>query len=123
MVLPLPPSTNTYYRVVNNRIVLSRAGRQYKLDVQAMVGRDGRWPLEARLFVDVVLNFPTLRRCDIDNRIKPLLDALEKADVILDDEQVDQLSVRRGDVRAGGRCLVAIYRLVADVVQLSLGKT
>ena len=35
------------------------------------------------------------RRWDIDNRVKALLDCLEKADIIQDDSQIDALLIKR----------------------------
>ena len=36
-VLPFPPSINSYYRVFNNRILLSAEGRKYKKAVREYV--------------------------------------------------------------------------------------
>jgi Holliday junction resolvase RusA-like endonuclease len=64
--------------------------------------------MTGRLKVDIQLHFPTRRLCDIDNRPKAILDALEQAGVFENDSQVDVLTVERREVRKGGVCLVMI---------------
>jgi len=49
-----------------------------------------------------------LRAFDIDNRAKALLDALEYAGLMTDDEQVDQLTLIRGEKIPGGLVIVEI---------------
>lgn len=39
--LPFPPSNNTYYRHVDNKVVLSKKGRVYKKTVAEVLGAIG----------------------------------------------------------------------------------
>ena len=45
--------------------------------------------------MSVEFYFTTNHRHDVDNRLKPLLDALEAADCFVNDYQLDQLHVQR----------------------------
>jgi len=49
----------------------------------------------ARLSVYVAVTMPDKRRRDIDNLLKPLLDAMEHALVYVNDAQIDQLRIDR----------------------------
>ena len=48
---------------------------------------------------------------DIDNRAKPLLDALQHAKVFIDDSQVDRLILERKEIIPGGMCEVFIQEI------------
>lgn len=70
------------------------------------------WDASERFKIAVKLHFATRRKCDIDNRIKPLLDALTRAGVWYDDAQVDAIFVRRGGVdKDNPRAEVEVYRI------------
>ncbi len=94
------PSINHYWRYVGSRPLISKEGRQYKRQTYEEIG--AQWPAEilrpfsGRLMVTIFLHGPTHGRYDVDNRVKPLLDALTHAHVWLDDAQVDILHVFRG---------------------------
>ena len=115
LTLPFPPSTNTIWRNVNGRTLLSRRGREFRREVGLHVGMQHKGePLEGRLSVLVLLTPPDRRKRDIDNYGgKAVLDALTHAGVWLDDEQVDELIIQRGEVRKGGGCVVRIRELAA----------
>jgi len=123
LILPFPPSVNGYWRSVliggHPRVLLSKRGRRYRLDVQEAVLRTFglRKPTRARLLVAMVAYPPDRLRRDIDNLPKGVLDALTHARVWVDDSQVDGLMVMRGPVVDGGRLEVRIARMTGEPPQ------
>ena len=118
--LPFPPSSNTYYRSVRMgqscRVLLSKRGREYKEEVKKIMFYKRKkfgLPVEGRLFVGVRLHAPNRRKFDIDNRIKPLLDAMSVpfGGVYEDDEAIDRLLVTRHEIIKGGLAIVTIAQL------------
>ena len=110
--LPWPPSVNHYWRRVGNRTVISKKGREYKAACQRSVLEQlGALPrLSCRLSVQVDLYPPDRRRRDIDNSAKALLDGLTTAGVWHDDQQIDELSLLRCEVRRGGMAVVQVLK-------------
>lgn len=108
--LPYPPSVNHLWRRSRTATYLSQQGRQYRAAVCEAAARQQLQGerIEGRLAVDIVVHPPTRAKCDLDNRVKALLDSLMHAGVIVDDSQVDDLRIRRGDVRPGGCASVRI---------------
>ena len=115
LALPWPPSINHYWkhRVVGRRaqIYISKEGTEFKQAVKRLIDEMALNTLTGRVMVDIALYAPTLRKYDIDNRVKSCLDALTHAGVWLDDEQVDQLSVMRCEKITGGKMLVQIREI------------
>lgn len=113
--LPFPRSVNTYWRNIGRgRTILSKAGRQYKLDVQAAVLEQvGKVkPISSRVSVSVWLYPPDKRRRDLDNHAgKALFDSLTSAGVWADDEQIDRLRVYRRHTIPYGLAIVRIREL------------
>lgn len=104
--LPWPPSVNTYWRSVNNRVLISKEGRQYRDDVSMQLG--GATPLAGRIACVVEAFPPDRRRRDLDNLCKATLDALEAAGVYENDSQIDDLRVVRREPCKGGKILVSL---------------
>lgn len=122
LVLPWPPSVNHCYRSAVKRghrvTYLTKEGKDYKRSVAQLVmmarSRDEAplEPLPGRVRYTVTLFPPDRRRRDISNTIKVLEDALTTAGVWIDDEQVDELTIRRAQVAKGGRAIVEVSAMV-----------
>ncbi|WP_397405312.1 RusA family crossover junction endodeoxyribonuclease [Phenylobacterium sp.] len=111
-MLPYPPSVNHYWRHVGGKVLVSREGQRYRSTVRLLLA--GTRPLEGRLAVDVTLFPPDRRRRDVDNAMKGLLDSLADAGAYVDDSQIDDLRVRRGDVVEGGMARIEIREIETD---------
>lgn len=109
LTLPFPPAVNNITAVVRGRKITSKRGRQYRQEAIARIREQFQGaPLSGRLAVKVVLIPPCRRKRDIDNYSKACLDAITAAGVWQDDEQIDQLTIIRGDQCRGGGCLVQV---------------
>lgn len=111
--LPWPPTVNDYYgvRVVKRRQIpyIKAKGKKFREDVEAAIAEQiGYLQLDDPLLVEVELFPPDKRRRDLDNYMKALLDALTQAQVWLDDSQIDQLFIYRGQQVAHGAVVVKI---------------
>ncbi len=108
--LPYPPSINRYYRHVGYRTLISREGRTFRKNVCALLGGGGprKPPAGGRIALCMDAFPPDRRRRDMDNIQKPVLDALQHAQIYEDDSQIDLLLTRRRDVVAGGRLGVIV---------------
>lgn len=111
LMLPWPPSVNTYYRHISKgtlagRTLISRDGRNYRATV-AGVMLSQRVPKHiGRLAVRIDAYAPDRRARDMDNLTKGLLDALTHAGVWADDSQIDDLRIVRGPCRGAPGCVV-----------------
>ena len=108
--LPWPPSVNHYYTIARGRKILSKRGRQYKKDV-AFSGAVNFSSLnliaaDARLEVNIDVYPPDKRKRDLDNLLKPVLDAL-----FPDDSRIDILRIRRRQKADGGYLRVHISEI------------
>lgn len=111
LTLPLPPSTNRYYRNVGGRMLLSKEAREYRAHcafVAALQVRGGPLTGRVKIRADVYMDL----RGDLTNREKQLLDALEGT-VYENDRQVwDWRMVRHLD-REDPRVEIEITEVLA----------
>lgn len=106
--LPWPPSVNHYWRTVNGRPITSKRGRQYRVDVAAIMLIGRVMPIDGRLDVTMECYPPDKRKRDLDNLPKALLDALQHGGAFDDDGAIDRLEIVRCDVCTGGKVRVKI---------------
>ena len=107
--LPWPPTVNHYYTIARNRKILSKSGRQFQKDAAIiLLAQKAPKGMTKRLDVRIDAYPPDNRRRDLDNLLKPSLDALEKYGVFVNDSQIDVLRIRRCQVRKNGELRVHI---------------
>lgn len=112
IILPEPPTANTYWRVWRGRAVLSDEGRGYKLNVASRwlrVFGNSRTLFGKDIPVGIRLTWARGRASgDLDNRIKPTLDAL-KGLAFVDDKQVIEIQAKRIEGKDDPRIEVALW--------------
>lgn len=109
LTLPLPPSVNNYWRKSPRGMYITKAGKDFRKRVAEIVAEHNAIKFgTSRIFMAVRLSMRDRRAADLDNRLKALNDALEHAGVFDDDEQIDELHVKRGPIIKGGECFVVI---------------
>lgn len=112
--LPWSPSVNGMRAVFRNRMITTKKGRDYHKSVHKLMDElnlSGE-NMTDRLHVSMVLNPPTLRKYDIDNRCKAVFDALSQCAFWLDDEQIDSLSIKKGEKIKGGSIVIKVIKLL-----------
>jgi crossover junction endodeoxyribonuclease RusA len=110
--LPWPPSANTHWvRRKNGGIRISDKARAFRENVYAVVLEAGRKRIDGRVAVSMVAHPPPNVECDIDNFQKETLDALTACQCWIDDSQIDDLRIVRGEVVKGGKMVVEIKEI------------
>ena len=110
----MPPSVNDYTeRARNGSVILTERSREFKRTAYQAIGRYApHKPSEKRIAVEVTLYAADKRDSDIDNRNKLILDALEEAQFIKNDSQVDEIHTYRGkEIVPGGRVDIVLCEI------------
>ncbi|WP_194205795.1 RusA family crossover junction endodeoxyribonuclease [Superficieibacter sp. 1612_C1] len=118
LILPFPPSVNTYWRAPNKgplkgRHLISAKGREYQSAACAAIIKQLRRlpkPTTADVAVEIIFYPPDARRRDLDNYNKALFDALTHAGVWKDDSQVKRMLVEWGPVVPKGKVEITISK-------------
>ena len=108
--MPWAPSVNSCWMHTRHGVKLSPRGRKYRTDALVRMNELGLSSelIGGNVSVSVVLNPPTMRRYDVDNFTKSLFDALTHAGFWLDDEQVQKLTITKGEKIKGGNVEVSV---------------
>ncbi len=110
--LQWPPSVNHYWRMFQNRMIVSADGRNYAEVVRIELALQRQHAtLTGRLSVAITATMPDRRRRDLDNICKVALDSLTKAGVWQDDCQIDELAIMRGGVSKPGWLDVTVMEI------------
>ena len=114
LTLPYPPSANTYWRRNGRRYFIAAAGVAFRTEVVARCLASGAKPLSGHVEMTLTLVPGDRRRRDIDNTLKPLLDALTHGGAWTDDSQVKRLIVAMAAPEPKqGRCVVTLAEMPA----------
>lgn len=125
--LPWPPSVNHYWFTVackgGGRLVLGKAGRVFRDKVLEAIADANLMPIgeDRRLAISINVFEPDRRRRDLDNLLKPTLDALQYAGTFPDDSQIDFIQISRSGIpkETGGRLQVQIVELKKEIQRTS----
>ena len=93
----LPPTVNNFYIRTRNNVCRTPEAKLWQSNaIQTLQHVWGTLsPYSQPVELDIVFEVNNRRKWDIDNRIKPLQDCLERAGIIINDRQVECLHVRR----------------------------
>lgn len=109
--LPFPPSVNTYWRMFQNRMIISKVGREYRKAVQeAVLLQKANKQIGGAVVVVIEAFRPDNRLRDLDNLLKASLDGLTHAGVFIDDSQIQDLRIYWAKEK-GGKLLVNVEKL------------
>ena len=114
--LPYPPSVNTYWRMFKNRMILSKAGRQYRANVEAQFAESTHEAMTGPLQITIAIYPPDKRRRDIDNVQKAILDSLGHCGVYEGDSQIVKLTIEKFGQRKNGLVEVFVEPIVQEVL-------
>lgn len=95
----MAPSVNHYWVVSGKKRFLSNKARDFHDLIRSIVPAHKSI---ARLKLEVTFHFPNRQCRDIDNYLKASIDSLVKCGLCVDDEQFDELVVKRGNIIKGG---------------------
>ena len=109
ITLEWPPTVNNYYTVARGRKILSVKGRNYKQAAWAdILTQDQKLGLNPPISVFIRAYPPDKRKRDLDNILKPVLDALTAAAVFDDDSMIDDLRIQRFEQSSPGRIEIVV---------------
>lgn len=120
--LPLPPTMNSYWKTTRNGIIyVSNKGKTYRKSVISLVSTAR--PFRDKLLVHIVYFRPDNRKRDLDNLLKPLLDACTHAALWADDSQIRDLRiVDSGEMVPGGAIHLHVESLLSPPSLRSVGE-
>jgi crossover junction endodeoxyribonuclease RusA len=114
--LPWPPSINHYWRRAGKVIHVSTEGTRFSRRCGIAVrGQFGAAPIDRPVAVLIEAWGPRRGWGDVDNRCKPLLDALTKAELWTDDKLVRDLRIVDRGRCDGGRVVVWVRPFLGKV--------
>jgi crossover junction endodeoxyribonuclease RusA len=110
LILPYPPTVNTYWRANGHRRFISKQGVAFTDEVSLIV-KNSKFKSfgDKRLAIQIMIHPRDKRRFDLDNLLKAILDALMKAGMYNDDSQIDYIEIARGEQVDGGKTVVYLY--------------
>ncbi|MBT0725127.1 RusA family crossover junction endodeoxyribonuclease [Rosenbergiella sp. S61] len=116
LVLPFPPTMNTYWRFTKTRVLISASGRIFRANAIAAVVEQLKQipkPMTGPVQITLKLSPPDKRRRDLDNYLKAIFDSLTHAGVWEDDSQIKHMDIGWSDIVKGGAAEISIQPFMA----------
>lgn len=112
LIIPVPPTDNRYYGKPPGKRhkYVTKQGKAFKHDVAVIAEQQQARGFFKRARVAMRVDIHLRRGGDIQNRLKGLCDALEEAQILDNDRQIDDLRIMRSPPLAGGDCRVTLWR-------------
>lgn len=126
LLLPWPPTANHYWihlvlrtKTGKNRVamVLGAEGKAFREAARAVVHKDRLVTMKGPLRFEAIFCPPDQRNRDLDNLLKPTIDALKRDEkegfpgLYFDDVQIREISVAFGTLERRGTVLVSVRQL------------
>lgn len=116
--LPWPPSCDLYWRLVRKQVKVSTKARLFRSHVIDLVQSWQTKRIEGALRVSILANPPHLRPTakvphKIHNLIQIIFDALEAADVIRKDQQINLIQIERSSIIKKGSLRIRLEEALA----------
>ena len=109
LALPFPPSVNAMWRYGRERVYKSKSYAAWIVEADAALMADHPKPKKVRGHFTIDISFPRKRRgrSDVDNRVKAVLDWLQRVELIDNDSLCDGVEASWVDT-IDDECIVAI---------------
>ena len=93
----LPPTVNNLYGRLRRSVYKKPVVRKWQIETTEKLRAEwqNRAALTKEVELRIIFTAKDHRKWDIDNRIKPLQDCLERAGIIKNDHQIEKLQVER----------------------------
>ena len=111
LILPFPPTVNTYWRFTKTGVLISASGRLYRANTIASVFEQLKRipkPMTEPVEITLKLSPPDKRRRDLDNYLKAIFDSLTHAGIWEDDSQIKHMDIGWSDTVKGGAAEISI---------------
>ncbi|QDU34285.1 Crossover junction endodeoxyribonuclease RusA [Poriferisphaera corsica] len=92
-------------------MIIDERGRAYRNTVGLIANSQTKEPFTEKASLEIDAYPPDGRKRDLDNILKALLDAIEKAGVIENDSQFDEIRVSRKSKYKGGKVVIRISEI------------
>lgn len=112
LILPFPPTVNTYWRFTKTGVLISASGRLYRANAIASVVEQLKRipkPMTESVQITLKLSPPDKRRRDLDNYLKAIFDSLTHAGVWEDDSQIKRMDIGWSDIVKGEAAEIIIH--------------
>ena len=91
--LPTPPSVNALWRISGKRMYRTKKYMKWIAQCEASMDWQDKTVIDYPFNIEIVVGRPSMRRMDIDNRAKAVMDILQHLKIIDDDCLTQRLTM------------------------------